>query len=325
MSGIQWIKLSVNMFDDEKIKLLEKMPEGNQMLIVWIRLLALAGKTNDKGRIYLNENVPYTEDMLATLFNRDVGIIRVTLHTLQSFGMIQKTENGLIEIENWEKHQNVDGMERVREQTRKRVEKHREAMRQNRIASGDSKGNKECNVTSSVTVTQSNAIDIDKELDKDINNNNSDLNFKDFWEQNGFGMMLPIELEKLLAWVDDFAGNREIVMKALEVTSEQGANKRNYAYVNKILKNWENRGFKTIADVDAAEKQRQIELEQKYNKPAFNKYNKQTKQEILPDWFDKDQQEAPKKPKLTEEEKEALEKRVAEIKAKWAAEKEAKA
>ncbi|EAC2891646.1 DnaD domain protein [Listeria monocytogenes] len=319
MSGIQWIKLSVNMFDDEKIKLLEKMPEGNQMLIVWIRLLALAGKTNDKGRIYLNENVPYTEDMLATLFNRDVGIIRVTLHTLQSFGMIQKTENGLIEIENWEKHQNVDGMERVREQTRKRVEKHRKAMQQNRIASGDSKGNKECNVTSSVTVTQSNAIDIDKELDKDINNNNnSDLNFKDFWEQNGFGMMLPIELEKLLAWVDDFAGNREIVMKALEVTSEQGANKRNYAYVNKILKNWESRGFKTIADVDAAEKQRQIELEQKYNKPAFNKYNKPVKEEVLPDWFDKEQKQT-KQEASTTESSEDLEKRVAEIKAQLAA------
>ncbi|HEL6982692.1 TPA: phage replisome organizer N-terminal domain-containing protein, partial [Listeria monocytogenes] len=317
MSGIQWIKLSVNMFDDEKIKLLEKMPEGNQMLIVWIRLLALAGKTNDKGRIYLNENVPYTEDMLATLFNRDVGIIRVTLHTLQSFGMIQKTENGLIEIENWEKHQNVDGMERVREQTRKRVEKHREAMRQNRIASGDSKGNKECNVTSSVTVTQSNAIDIDKELDKDINNNNSDLNFKDFWEQNGFGMMLPIELEKLLAWVDDFAGNREIVMKALEVTSEQGANKRNYAYVNKILKNWESRGFKTIADVDAAEKQRQIELEQKYNKPTYNKYNKPVKEEVLPDWFDKEQKQT-KQENSTTESSEDLEKKVAEIKAKLA-------
>ncbi|EAF1140235.1 DnaD domain protein [Listeria monocytogenes] len=319
MSGIQWIKLSVNMFDDEKIKLLEKMPEGNQMLIVWIRLLALAGKTNDKGRIYLNENVPYTEDMLATLFNRDVGIIRVTLHTLQSFGMIQKTENGLIEIENWEKHQNVDGMERVREQTRKRVEKHRKAMQQNRIASGDSKGNKECNVTSSVTVTQSNAIDIDKELDKDINNNNnSDLNFKDFWEQNGFGMMLPIELEKLLAWVDDFAGNREIVMKALEVTSEQGANKRNYAYVNKILKNWESRGFKTIADVDAAEKQRQIELEQKYNKPTYNKYNKPVKEEVLPDWFDKEQKQT-KQEASTTESSEDLEKRVAEIKAQLAA------
>ncbi|NVP75484.1 phage replisome organizer N-terminal domain-containing protein [Listeria monocytogenes] len=316
MSGIQWIKLSVNMFDDEKIKLLEKMPEGNQMLIVWIRLLALAGKTNDKGRIYLNENVPYTEDMLATLFNRDVGIIRVTLHTLQGFGMIQKTENGLIEIENWEKHQNVDGMERVREQTRKRVEKHREAMRQNRIASGDSKGDKECNVTSSVTVTQSNAIDIDKELDKDININNSDLNFKDFWEQNGFGMMLPIEQEKLLAWVDDFSGNQEIVFKALEVTSEQGANKRNYAYVNKILRNWEERGFKTVADVNAAEEERRKQNEQKYNKPAYGKYNKNQKQEVLPDWFDSEV-----KPQVSTSESESsgdLEKKVAEIKAKLA-------
>ncbi|EAD2758984.1 DnaD domain protein [Listeria monocytogenes] len=156
-----------------------------------------------------------------------------------------------------------------------------------------------------------------KELKKDINNN-SDLNFKDFWEQNGFGMMLPIEQEKLLAWVDDFAGNREIVMKALEVTSEQGANKRNYAYVNKILKNWENRGFKTIADVDAAEKQRQIELEQKYNKPTYNKYNKQVKEEVLPDWFDKEQKQT-KQEASTTESSEDLEKKVAEIKAQLAA------
>ncbi|EAC7895641.1 DnaD domain protein, partial [Listeria monocytogenes] len=125
-----------------------------------------------------------------------------------------------------------------------------------------------------------------KELKKDINNN-SDLNFKDFWEQNGFGMMLPIEQEKLLAWADDFSGNREIVFKALEVTSEQGANKRNYAYVNKILRNWEERGFKTVADVNAAEEERRKQNEQKYNKPAYGKYNKNQKQEVLPDWFDK--------------------------------------
>lgn len=161
-----------------------------------------------------------------------------------------------------------------------------------------------------------------KELKKDINNN-SDLNFKDFWEQNGFGMMLPTEQEKLLAWVDDFSGNREIVFKALEVTSEQGANKRNYAYVNKILKNWESRGFKTIADVDAAEKQRQTELEQKYSSP-FNKYSKQTKQEVLPDWFDKEQKQT-KQETSTTESSEDLEKKVAEIKAQLAARNEAKA
>ncbi|EAE4842884.1 DnaD domain protein [Listeria monocytogenes] len=157
-----------------------------------------------------------------------------------------------------------------------------------------------------------------KECNKDNNNiNNSDLNFKDFWEQNGFGMMLPNEQEKLLAWVDDFSGNREIVFKALEVTSEQGANKRNYAYVNKILRNWEERGFKTVADVNAAEEERQKQNEQKYNKPAYGKYNKNQKQEVLPDWFDKTEKQ-PENKKTESESSGDLEKKVAEIKAKLA-------
>ncbi|EAE2820624.1 DnaD domain-containing protein [Listeria monocytogenes] len=154
-----------------------------------------------------------------------------------------------------------------------------------------------------------------KECNK--NNNNSDLNFKDFWEQNGFGMMLPIEQEKLLAWVDDFSGNQEIVFKALEVTSEQGANKRNYAYVNKILRNWEERGFKTVADVNAAEEERRKQNEQKYNKPTYGKYNKNQKQEVLPDWLDKTEKQ-PENKKTESESSGDLEKKVAEIKAKLA-------
>ncbi|EAG9520776.1 DnaD domain protein [Listeria monocytogenes] len=157
-----------------------------------------------------------------------------------------------------------------------------------------------------------------KECNKDNNNiNNSDLNFKDFWEQNGFGMMLPIEQEKLLAWADDFSGNREIVFKALEVTSEQGANKRNYAYVNKILRNWEERGFKTVADVNAAEEERRKQNEQKYNKPTYGKYNKNQKQEVLPDWLDKTEKQ-PENKKTESESSGDLEKKVAEIKAKLA-------
>ncbi|WP_279619709.1 DnaD domain-containing protein [Listeria monocytogenes] len=157
-----------------------------------------------------------------------------------------------------------------------------------------------------------------KECNKDNNNiNNNDLNFKDFWEQNGFGMMLPIEQEKLLAWVDDFSGNQEIVFKALEVTSEQGANKRNYAYVNKILRNWEERGFKTVADVNAAEEERRKQNEQKYNKPTYGKYNKNQKQEVLPDWLDKTEKQ-PENKKTESESSGDLEKKVAEIKAKLA-------
>ncbi|EIB7648095.1 DnaD domain-containing protein [Listeria monocytogenes] len=210
--------------------------------------------------------------------------VRTALKRFENYGFLTKKStkvNTLINIVNWGVYQESENKPNT--------------LANNQLTNDSQTANKQLTTNKNVRT---------KECKN--NNNNSDLNFKDFWEQNGFGMMLPVELEKLLAWVDDFAGNREIVMKALEVTSEQGANKRNYAYVNKILKNWESRGFKTIADVDAAEKQRQIELEQKYNKP-FNKYNKPVKQEILPEWFDKDQQEAPKQPEMTEEEKKAYE------------------
>ncbi|HAM1889325.1 TPA: DnaD domain-containing protein, partial [Listeria monocytogenes] len=222
--------------------------------------------------------------------------VRTALKRFENYGFLTKKStkvNTLINIVNWGVYQESENKPNT--------------LANNQLTNDSQTANKQLTTNKNVRT---------KECKN--NNNNSDLNFKDFWEQNGFGMMLPVELEKLLAWVDDFAGNREIVMKALEVTSEQGANKRNYAYVNKILKNWESRGFKTIVDVDAAEKQRQIELEQRYNKP-FNKYNKPVKQEILPEWFDKDQQEAPKKPEMSEEEKEAMERQVAEIKAKLAA------
>ncbi|EAG4334547.1 DnaD domain protein [Listeria monocytogenes] len=225
--------------------------------------------------------------------------VRTALKRFENYGFLTKKStkvNTLINIVNWGVYQESENKPNT--------------LANNQLTNDSQTANKQLTTNKNVRT---------KECKN--NNNNSDLNFKDFWEQNGFGMMLPVELEKLLAWVDDFAGNREIVMKALEVTSEQGANKRNYAYVNKILKNWESRGFKTIVDVDAVEKQRQIELEQRYNKP-FNKYNKPVKQEILPEWFDKDQQEAPKKPERSEEEKEATERQVAEIKAQLAARKE---
>lgn len=125
MAKIKWIKLSIDMFDDEKIRLIESMPEADTVLVIWIKLLAQAGKTNASGYIYLAENIPYTEEMLATLFNRPLNTVRMALNILQKFKMIRIDSDEYIKVENWEKHQNVDAMERVRENTRKRVEKHR--------------------------------------------------------------------------------------------------------------------------------------------------------------------------------------------------------
>lgn len=161
MAEISWIKLKTTMFDDEKIKLIQSMPEADAILVIWIRLLVLAGKTNDEGLIYIQRNMPYTEEMLATLFSKPVNVVRLALMTLQQFNMIDLNEDGLIAIENWDKHQNIEGMEKVRLKNAERVRKHRERKKQQALEDKNS-GN--------VTVTDCNGTDkdIDKEIDIDI-------------------------------------------------------------------------------------------------------------------------------------------------------------
>ncbi|MGE6624650.1 phage replisome organizer N-terminal domain-containing protein [Bacillus pumilus] len=149
MAEIKFIKLSTQMFDDEKIKLIEQLPESDTLLIIWIKLLAQAGKTNASGFIFLSENVPYTEEMLAAIFNRPIGLVRMALDTFRKFGMVEINEQNYISICNWEKHQNVDAMDKIREDTRKRVARHREKQKSLTLDSSS-------NVTCNVTVTQSN-------------------------------------------------------------------------------------------------------------------------------------------------------------------------
>ena len=124
MSEVKWIKLSVNMFDDEKIKLIKTMPEGDKIIVIWVQLLCLAGKTNDGGLVYMGQNMVYTEEMLATLFDEKLNIVRIAIQTLEQFGMIEVTNNGLIGITNWEKHQSTDKMARMKEQSRIRQQKY---------------------------------------------------------------------------------------------------------------------------------------------------------------------------------------------------------
>ena len=126
MAEVKWIKLLTEMFDDEKIKLIEAVPEADMILVIWIKLLTLAGKKNMNGYIFLTENIPYTDEMFATLFNRPLNTVRLALETFKKFGMILYNGEGQIKISNWEKHQNIDGLERIRENTRKRVAKFRE-------------------------------------------------------------------------------------------------------------------------------------------------------------------------------------------------------
>ncbi len=114
------------MFDDEKIALIETMPDSDTLVVLWVKLICLAGKVNDGGMIYLGERMPYSPEQLAAVLRRPLNSVRLALETFQKLEMIEVGADGRIVLTNWEKHQNVEGMERIREQTRKRVDRFRQ-------------------------------------------------------------------------------------------------------------------------------------------------------------------------------------------------------
>lgn len=127
MADVKWIKIIVDVFDDEKIRLIETLPDADTILIVWFKLLTMAGKCNDNGIIYLTRDIPYNEEMLATLMRRPINTIRLALNEFQKLGMID-IKNNFIALLNWEKHQNIEGLKKISEQSKVRSQNYRKRL-----------------------------------------------------------------------------------------------------------------------------------------------------------------------------------------------------
>ncbi|WP_409346796.1 phage replisome organizer N-terminal domain-containing protein [Paenibacillus sp. MBLB4367] len=160
---VKWIKITTNMFEHDKFDFIYTLPEADAIIVIWVRLLAQAGKCNAGGYVMLTENIPYTDDMLASKFKKPINIVRLALDTFARLRMIERFEEGIY-ISNWDKHQNVDGMEKIKLQTNNRVRKYRENKRLQLIGDCNVTGN----ATSNVTVTECNATDIEVDIEEEI-------------------------------------------------------------------------------------------------------------------------------------------------------------
>jgi predicted phage replisome organizer len=165
------------MFNNRKIKYLRSLPEGNNIILIWVMLLTIAGRCNTSGMIFLTENVPYTTKMLAKELDFEENTIILAINALVQLGMIDYYNENLL-ITGWEEHQNIDGLEKIREQARKRQAK----LRSKQKLLSDS------NATHNVTVTQGNAIELDKEIEIDIDNKEHSLAYEKKYANDSFEM-----------------------------------------------------------------------------------------------------------------------------------------
>ena len=195
MADVKWIKIVTDIFDDEKILLIESLPDSDGIIVCWFKLLCLAGKQNNSGVLMLNDKMPYTDEMLATVFRRPVQLVRLSLKTFEQFGMVEIV-NGAVTIPNWGKHQSLDRLEKLKEYQR---EYHRE-YRKKQAMLPESKQDSKLYVNGI-----DKDIEEDKEKDKEIikrftppsvkevadycierNNNVNAQSFVDFYESKGW-------------------------------------------------------------------------------------------------------------------------------------------
>lgn len=170
MTEVKWIKIVTDIFDDEKILIIESMPEADAMIVIWFKLLCLAGKQNNSGVFTINNRIAYTDEMFSAIFRRPINTVRMALKTFENLGMIEIV-NGTVTIPNWGKHQSLDRIAARNEYMRNYMREYREKQKQ--LSAGDvdeaaCKSNGETNVSGLEE-------DIEQELDKEKDTMNNTM------------------------------------------------------------------------------------------------------------------------------------------------------
>ena len=161
MAEVQWIRLIVGMFDGNSFKRIKRAQIGgvsyrDKLTAVWFELLDLAGKSNSNGCLIDNNEIPYHSfEDIATMLDREEDEIELCMQYFVKERMVEIIDNVYC-LTNFMKYQNQEGLEKIREQNRLRQAKYKQRQK---LLKG--------NVTDNVTITLGNAVEEDKERDKE--------------------------------------------------------------------------------------------------------------------------------------------------------------
>ena len=236
-ANVKWIKIVTDIFDDEKILLIESIPEADAIIVIWFKLLTLAGKINNGGVLMFNEKLPYTDEMLATIFRRPINTVRLAIKTFEQFGMVE-TINNTITIPNWSKHQTLDQLEERKEYMKNYMRDYREKQKQ--LAEG-----KLCKVNSKANVNS-----LEEEVEEDIDNIYSasdDTQNNSSTQKNSSTKQYSV-FEKIWSMYPEKKGKGQVSKKSKEQIEKLGIEKMEKAlqrYIDDVTKQ-RKQGFSSL-------------------------------------------------------------------------------
>lgn len=241
MADVGWVRLSTRLFENRKIKYLLNQPKGAELVLLWVHLLCAAGTVNDGGRVYISQNVMYTPQSLAADFGVPKTIADKALTLFQDLELIEVESDGCIQILGWDKHQNVTGLEKIREQNRLRKQKQRQCDKSRNVDEDMSRDSHVTECDKSRNVTQQRREEKNRKEKDDYHHpkRNDDDEEKahteifSLWEKNMMPLT-PIVGEKLLALLGEVG--EAAVEQGILAAVEHGA--RNFAYVQTVARNY---------------------------------------------------------------------------------------
>ena len=260
----EWIKLYVKMFEHEKMKIINSMPDNNLITYIWIRLLIHAGRTNDDGKIYVSKSVPYNIKTLSIIFERSKSEIKSALDILRELSMITIDEDNIIKIKNWCRYQDPKAVDKKREQSKVRMRNKRERDKD--------KNDDECyadvtleenDVLQNVTLSNKRK-NKEKEEEEDINKKERrkkkvvSLKGKKDEEVNQEAIKILKHYETIIGKTGVFkfesialAVSKHGVDRVKQAFDRAiAAGKINMMYVNGILRNWAREGYPKEGEVE---------------------------------------------------------------------------
>jgi predicted phage replisome organizer len=118
---------------EKQMGLLESLPSRDSIILIWIMMLALAGRSNAGGLLVVNGKLPYSVESLAALFRRPEEHIRMALCVFKELGMVEIAEGGLdgsgiISIPRYDERFLTDHRRRAKKKERQSRYRERKAM-----------------------------------------------------------------------------------------------------------------------------------------------------------------------------------------------------
>ena len=266
-----YLKLRDNFFDNDDIAILESMPDGILYSNILLKLYLRSLKNN--GKLMFNDRIPYNAQMLSTITRQPIAVVEKAVGIFKEMGLIEVLDNGaiyMLDIQNFIGSSNTEA-------DRKREYRRKIALEKGQKLLGHLSGQ----------MSDEQAPEIEIEIENRHIKENRDIeeidSAKDNYHtaiaghyQSRIGVLDGKQFEQLIDYIKFDHMEYELVKLAIDKAADNS--KRNFGYVNSILKNWAQNGIKTTVQ--------QEEEQSNFNKSKgfTNSSGNQSEQEAKKEW-----------------------------------------